>query len=169
LFVACVVAVGAVLTTTFALVVISPVAVTVLLAVTAPVTVKLANAPTAVKLEDVTVFFNAVPVKVSAFAGIVISLEPLNATPLINLLVASVDAVDAFPVTLPTTSPVCVPVEFPTNDPEKLPAVIVPVAVTLTKLGAELACIAHVVPFHTQVLLLLAIVPNDVGAAAFDE
>ena len=169
MFVACVVAVGAVLTTTFALVVILPVAVTVLLAVTAPVTVKLVNAPTAVKLEDVTVFFNAEPVKVSAFAGTVTSLDPLNATPLINLLVYSVLAVAAFPVTFPMTAPVCVPVEFPTNGPEKLPAVIVPVAVTVTKLGAELACIAQVVPFHTPGLLLLYIVPKLFGLAAHAE
>ena len=64
------------------------------------VTVKLANVPTLVKLEPVTVAFNIVPVNVPASDEAVMLISPLpsNATPFIVLAVANLVAVPALPV-----------------------------------------------------------------------
>ena len=63
------------------------------------VTVKLANVPTLVKLEPVTVEFNVVPVNVPASTFTVISTLPSKSTLFIFLAVANLVAVPALPVT----------------------------------------------------------------------
>jgi hypothetical protein len=54
------------------------------------------------KLDDTTVLFSVVPVRVPAAAVTVISDDPLNEVPLISLAAANVVAVDALPVSAPT-------------------------------------------------------------------
>ena len=62
------------------------------------VTVKFDKVPTDVKLELTTVEFKEVPVSVPAFAAIVISPVPSNATPFIFMEVANFVVVAEFPV-----------------------------------------------------------------------
>ena len=109
--------------------------------ITFPLIVALVKVPTLVRLELVTVGFNAFPVSVPAAAATVMSALPLNATPLIFLGVAKVVAVAALPVVEPE-----LPVTLPTMGLVTVRFVSVPTLVRLEPVTVALRLFPVKVP-----------------------
>ena len=128
------------------------------------VTVKLPKVPTLVKLEPMTVEFNAVPVNVPASAGTVISVLPSKATPLIFFEADNLVEVPALPVTLPTIGLVTVKfVKVPTL--VKLEPITVEFNAVPVNVPAAAGRVISAVPSNAIPLIFLA-VANFVAVAA---